>query len=87
MFTRAARVHVLLALILFAGMLPSTIVAKPPDLPFHQKDVCLEKAAPHEIHSERVADHPEPAPTPASPRNDGAPSVGFWVGLARLFLN
>ncbi|HEV3118515.1 MAG TPA: hypothetical protein VGY58_15805 [Gemmataceae bacterium] len=55
MFMRTARAGV--ALLLLAGMRDSTVFAKPPGLPVNQKDACLERAAPLEVHSEQVAEN------------------------------
>jgi hypothetical protein len=47
----------LAALLVLAGMPVSATLAKPPGLPFKQKDACLEKSPPQEVHSEAVVEN------------------------------
>ena len=68
MFRRTARAGVAMALLLLAGMRDSTALAKPPGLPVNQKDACLEKATPLEVHSDQVAENrPAAEAKPAKP--------------------
>ena len=54
---RTAGALPLAVLLVLAGMPLSATLAKPPGLPLKQKDACLEKSPPQEVHSEAVVEN------------------------------
>ena len=72
MFARTASAGLAATVLLLAGLPHSAALAKPPDLPFMQKDACLEKAAALEVHSAQIEMN---TPASAGKSNAGNPML------------